>query len=58
MYLVSPQELVIQHVTELRQQAAKQRLVRELRARQGWAGRRRRTVRERLPFHQPRPARA
>ena len=58
MYLVSPQELVIQHITELRQQAAKQRLVRELRAGQGRAARRRRAVRERLPFRQPRPARA
>jgi hypothetical protein len=56
MYLVSPEELVIQHITELRQQAAKQRLIRELRAGQGRAARRRRTVRERLPFRQPRPA--
>ena len=58
MYLVSPQELVNQHITELRQQAAKQRLIRELRAGQGRADRRRRTVGERLPFRQPRPARA
>jgi hypothetical protein len=58
MYLVSPQELVIQHITELRQQAAKQRLIRELRAGPGRAARRRRTVRERLPSRQPRPARA
>ena len=57
MYLVSPQELVIQHITELHQQAAKQRLIRGLRAGQGRAARRR-TVRERLPFRQPRPARA
>jgi hypothetical protein len=56
MYLVSPEELVIQHITELRQQAAKQRLIRELRAGQGRAARRRRTVRERLPVRQPRPA--
>ena len=57
MYLVSPQELVIQHITELRQQAAKQRLVRELPTGRGRAARRRRTVRERLPFRQPRPVR-
>ena len=58
MYLVAPRELMIQHITELRQQAAKQRLIRQLRAGQGRATRRRRTVRERLPFRQPRPARA
>jgi hypothetical protein len=49
---------VIQHITELRQQAAKQRLVRELPTGRGRAARRRRTVRERLPFRQPRPVRA
>jgi hypothetical protein len=58
MYLVSPQELVIQHITELHQQAAKQRLIRELRTGHGRAARRRRAVRARLPFRQPRPARA
>jgi hypothetical protein len=58
MYLVSPQELVVQHITELRQQAAKQRLADELKTRQARATRRRRTVRERLPFRLPRPARA
>ena len=58
MYLVSPQELAIQHITELRQQAAKQRLADELKSRQARATRRRRTVRERLPFRLPRPARA
>ena len=58
MYLVSPQELVVQHITELRQEAAKQRLAAELKTRQARATRRRRTVRERLSFRLPRPARA
>jgi hypothetical protein len=55
MYLVSPQELVIQHITELHRQAAAERLAREARA-----GRRRATGRRRgvwrRPFRQPRPA--
>jgi len=58
MYLVSPQELVVQHITELRQQAARQRLVGELRTRQARTTRRRRTLWNRLPFRQLRPARA
>ena len=58
MYLVSPQELVVQHITELRQQAAMQRLAAELKSRHARAIRRRRTVRERLSFRLPRPARA
>jgi hypothetical protein len=58
MYLVSPQELVVQHITELRQQAAKQRLAGELKTRQARATRRRRTVRERRSYRLPRPARA
>lgn len=58
MYLVSPQELATQHITELRQQAARQRLADELKTRQARATRRRRTVRERLPFRLPRPVRA
>ena len=57
MYLVSPQEIAIQHITELRQQAAKQRLADELKTRQARATPRR-TVRERLSFRLPRPARA
>jgi hypothetical protein len=56
MYLVSPQELVIQHITELHRQAAEQRLVRELRAGTGRATRRRRSVWGRLRWRQPRPA--
>jgi hypothetical protein len=58
MYLVSPQELAAQHITELRQQAARLRLADELKTRQARATRRRRTVRERLPFRLPRPVRA
>jgi hypothetical protein len=58
MYLVSPQELAAQHITELRQQAARLRLADELKTRQARATRRRRTVRERLSFRLPRPARA
>ena len=58
MYLVSPQELVIQHITELRQQAAKQRLVHELRTRQARATRRRWPRWGRPAFRLPRPARA
>ena len=57
MYLVSPQEIAIQHISELRQQAARQRLADELKTRQARATRRR-TVRERLSFRLPRPARA
>jgi hypothetical protein len=55
MYQVLPQVLAAQHITELHQEAARQRLIRELR---GGSGRppRRRTIRERLPFRQPRPA--
>jgi hypothetical protein len=58
MYLVAPQELVVQHITELRRQAARQRLVHELRTRQARTTRRRRTLWDRLVFRQPRPARA
>ena len=57
MYLVSPQEIAIQHINELRQQAARQRLVDELKTRRARATRRR-TVRDRLSFRLPRPARA
>jgi hypothetical protein len=58
MYLVSPRELVVQHITELHRQAAKQRLIHELRTRQAPTTRRRRTVWDRLVFRQLRPARA
>jgi hypothetical protein len=55
MYHVLPQELADDHITELRQEAARQRLIRELRKGPGRPSRRR-TVRERLAFRQPRPA--
>jgi hypothetical protein len=51
MHPVLAQELVAQHIAELH-------LLRELRARPGRAGRRRRTVWGRLPFRRPRPATA
>jgi hypothetical protein len=50
------QQLAVQHIAELHQQAARQRLVRELRTRPGRATRRRRAVWERLLFRRPRPA--
>ena len=56
MYQVLPQVLAAQHITELHQEAARQRLIRELRDGPGRPPRRRRTIRERLPFRQPRPA--
>jgi hypothetical protein len=55
MHPTLAQELVAQRIAELHQQAATQRLVRELRAGQGRASRRR-TVWQRLLFRQPRPA--
>lgn len=55
MYLVSSQELAVQHITELHRQAAAERLAREARAGRRRATRRRR-VWQRLPFRQPRPA--
>jgi hypothetical protein len=55
MYQVLPQMLAAQHITELHQEAARQRLIRELRDGSGRPPRRR-TIRERLPFRQPRPA--
>jgi hypothetical protein len=55
MYLVSSQELAIQHITELHRQAAAERLAREARADRRRATRRR-SVWQRLPFRQPRPA--
>jgi hypothetical protein len=55
MYLVSPQEMVIQHITELHQRAAAERLAREARAGRRPATRRR-SVWRRLRVRQPRPA--
>ena len=56
MYVVLTQQLAAQHIAELHQQGARQRLIRELRARQSGSGRRRMWVR--LPFGRPRPAAA
>lgn len=58
MYLVLTQQLAAQHIAELHQQAARQRLTRELRARPARADRHRRRMWERLPFRRPRPAAA
>ena len=57
MYLVLPQQLAAQHIAELHQQAARQRLIRELRARPERAARHRRRMR-RLLLPRPRPASA
>jgi hypothetical protein len=57
MYLVLPEQLAAQRIAELRQQAAKQRLIRELRARPERAVRHRRRMR-RLLLRRPRPAAA
>jgi hypothetical protein len=57
MYLVLTQQLAAQHIAELHQQGARQRLIRELRARPSEPGRHRRMwVRPR--FRRPRPAAA
>jgi hypothetical protein len=53
MYQVLPQVLAAQHITELHQEAARERLIRELRNRPDRPPRRRRTVREGLLFRQP-----
>jgi hypothetical protein len=53
MYQVLPQVLAAQHIIELHQEAARERLIRELRNRPGRPPRRRRTVRERLLLRQP-----
>jgi hypothetical protein len=58
MHPVLTQQLAAQHIVELRQQAATQRLIRELRAGPGRATRHRRAVWERVLFWPPRPARA
>jgi hypothetical protein len=57
MYQVFPQQLAAQHISELHQQAAKQRLIRELRDRPARAARHR-GRRWRLLFWRPRPASA
>jgi hypothetical protein len=57
-FRVLPQILAADHVAELHREAERQRLVRALRNGPGRPPRRRRTVRERLPFRLPRPARA
>ena len=59
MYVVLTQQLAAQHIAELHQQGARQRLIRELRARPSAASRRhRRRTWVRLPFRRPRPAAA
>jgi hypothetical protein len=58
MYLVLTQQLAAQHIAELHQQAARQRLIRDLRARPARAARHRRRIGGRLPFRRPRPAAA
>jgi hypothetical protein len=57
MYRVLPQILAYDHIAELRREAEHERLVRQLRNRPGRRPRRR-AIRRRLPFRQPRPARA
>ena len=56
MYRVLPQILAADHITELHREAERQRLVRSLRNGPRRPPRRRRSVRERLPFRLPRPA--
>ena len=58
MYVVLTQELAAQHIAELHQQGARQRLIRELRARPSEASRHRRRTWVRRPFRRPRPAAA
>jgi hypothetical protein len=58
MYVVLTQQLAAQHIAELHQQGARQRLIRELRARPSAASRLRRPTWVRLPFRRPRPAAA
>jgi hypothetical protein len=57
MHPVLTQQLAAQHIAELHQQAATQRLIRELRTGPGRPTRRR-VVWGRLRFRQPRPAAA
>jgi hypothetical protein len=56
MYRVLPQILAADHITELYREAERERLARELRDGSGQRPRRRRGIRRRLPFRQPRPA--
>jgi hypothetical protein len=56
MHPVLTQQLAAQHIAELHRQAARQRLIRELRTGPGRATRRRRAVWDRLPFRRPRAA--
>ena len=58
MYVVLTQQLAAQHIAELHQQGARQRLIRELRARPSGSGRHRRRIWVHLPFRRPRPAAA
>jgi hypothetical protein len=58
MYRVLPQILAADHIAELHREAERQRLLHELRNGPGRPPHRRRTVRDRLPFRLPRPARA
>jgi len=52
------EQIAAQHIAELHQQGARQRLIRELRARPSAASRLRRPTWVRLPFRRPRPAAA
>jgi hypothetical protein len=56
MHPVLTQRLAAEHIAELQRQAARQRLLRELPARPGWASCRRRAVWSRLRFRRSRPA--
>jgi hypothetical protein len=57
MYRVLPQILAADHIADLHREAERQRLLHELRNRPGRPPHRR-AIRRRLPFRQPRPARA
>jgi hypothetical protein len=58
MYLVLPEQLAAQRIAELHQQAARQRLIRELRARPSERPVRHRRRMRRLLLRRPRPASA
>jgi hypothetical protein len=55
MYTIAHDEIVAQHVADLHRQAAKQRLLQELRARRKLAVHHRRRIWERLTVRRPRP---
>jgi hypothetical protein len=55
MYTIAREEIAAQHAADLHQQAARQRLLRELRASRNPTAQRRR-IRERLTLRRPRPA--